>query len=162
MIGCLNSILWSKSISRERKHLLYNCILQSVVLYGCETWQLTKALERRLLSLEMDFWRRAAGISRAERITNQRIREIMKVGQTIIDEVQRRQLVWYGHVERMNNGRIPKQILQWVPTERKKRGRPKATWMGGIQKAMSERNPQPGDWENREVWKLGTGRRRTP
>ena len=74
----------------------------------------------------------------------------MKVGQTIIDEIQRRQLVWYEHVERMNNGRLLKQILQWVTTERRKRERPKATWIGGIQKAMPERNLQPGDWGNKE------------
>jgi len=27
----------------------------------CETWQLTTNFERRLLCLEMDFWRRSAG-----------------------------------------------------------------------------------------------------
>lgn len=74
VIGCLNSLLWSTNISIERKHLLYNAIFKSVVLYGCETWQINKTLERKLLALEMDFWRRSAGKSRIERITNERIR----------------------------------------------------------------------------------------
>jgi len=30
-----------------------------------------------------------------------------------------------------------------------------------IEKAMSERNLQPGDWEDRRSWRLGTGKRRT-
>lgn len=63
----------------------------------------------------MDFWRRAAGKSRMERIKNDRIREIMKVETTIIDEIQRRQLIWYGHVERMNDERLPKLILNGLP-----------------------------------------------
>jgi len=44
---------------------------------------------------------------------------------------------------------------------KRKRGRQRATWTSGIEKAMSERNRQPGDWEDRRVWRLGTGKRRT-
>jgi len=33
--------LWSKCISREKKHLFYHSIFKSIVLYECETWQLT-------------------------------------------------------------------------------------------------------------------------
>jgi len=36
VIGCLNSILWSKCISREKMHLLYHSIFNSIVVYGCE------------------------------------------------------------------------------------------------------------------------------
>jgi len=78
----------------------------------------------------MDFWRRSAGRSRLEKATNDKITEIMKVETTIVDEIQHRQLIWYGHVERMELTRIPKQILKWTPTEKRKRGRPRATWTG--------------------------------
>ena len=84
----------------------------------------------------------------------------MQVENNIIQDIQQRQLCWYGHVERMEDIRIPKQIARWTPTERRKRGRPKASWMGGIQKAMSELNLRPGDWTDRDRWRLGTGGRR--
>ncbi|XP_030753967.1 uncharacterized protein LOC115880813 [Sitophilus oryzae] len=161
VIGCLNSLLWSTNISIERKHLLYNAIFKSVVLYRCETWQINKTLERKLLALEMDFWRRSAGKSRIERITHERIREIMGAKKTILDEIEQRQLIWHGHVERMADERLPKQILKWTPAERRKKGRPKATRIERINRAMSERNLLPGDWEDRRQWRLGTGRRRT-
>ncbi|XP_044745151.1 uncharacterized protein LOC123307015 [Coccinella septempunctata] len=161
VIGCLNSILWSKNISREKKHQIYNSIFEGIVLYGCETWQLTKGVERRLLALEMDFWRRSAGKSKMDKVRNETIRNIMQVERTIIDEIQRRQLIWYGHVERMCDERLPKMILKWTPPERRKRGRPKKTWFEGIEKAMSERNLHPGDWQDKKAWRLGTGRRRT-
>ncbi|XP_030747138.1 uncharacterized protein LOC115875773 [Sitophilus oryzae] len=120
-------------------------------------------MEQRLLALEMDFWRRSgAGVSRMERIQNKKIRESMHIQHTIIDEIERRQLVWYGHVEIMSEDRIPKKVLKWIPSERRKRGRPKAMRIGGIHKAISEKpNLHPGDWENRKGWQLGTGRRRT-
>ncbi|XP_030753177.1 uncharacterized protein LOC115880180 [Sitophilus oryzae] len=112
--GCLNSVLWSKHISYEKKHAIYNSIFKSIVLYGCETWHLTSRMEQRLLALEIDFWRRSAGISRMERIANIEIREIMHVQQAIINEIEKRQLVWYGHVERMSEDRIPKKVLKSI------------------------------------------------
>ncbi|XP_044755015.1 uncharacterized protein LOC123313968 [Coccinella septempunctata] len=161
IIGALNSILWSKEISKQHKRDIYNVTLRSVVLYGCEAWQLSVLQQNRLLALEMDFWRRSAGVSRIQRIRNERIREIMDAETTIIDDIKKAQLTWYGHVQRMQDERIPKQILNWIPPERLKRGRPKTTWIQGIQKAMSERNLAPGDWLDRGRWKLGTGRRLT-
>jgi len=53
-------------------------------------------------------------------------------------------------VERMEDTRIPKQI-KLSNGRRQKRGRPRATWTGGIEKSMSERNLQPGDWEDRKA-----------
>jgi hypothetical protein len=36
--------------------------------------------------------------------------------------------------------RIPKLIVEWIPKERRKRRRPRKTWMEGVQAAMSARN----------------------
>ncbi|XP_014474808.1 PREDICTED: uncharacterized protein LOC106744492 [Dinoponera quadriceps] len=79
VIEALNPVLWSKNIILDKKHLLYNTILKSVMLYGAEVWQLIEKHKKKLLATEMDFWRRTAGISRRGRIRNERIREIMKV-----------------------------------------------------------------------------------
>jgi len=81
-----------------------------------------------LKGTEMDYWRRAADRSRMERIPNERIREIINVKHTIVDDIQDKQLVWFGHVQRMPETRIPKQVIQWKPGGRRKRGRPKKGW----------------------------------
>ena len=31
----------------------------------------------------------------------------------------------------MQEERLPKLIMEWIPGERRKRGRPRKTWMGG-------------------------------
>jgi hypothetical protein len=60
----------------------------------------------------------------------------------------------YDRVKKMPEERIPKLILEWVPEERRKRGRPRKTWMEGIQAAMTARNLEQDEWRNREEWRL--------
>jgi hypothetical protein len=82
-----------------------------------------------MLSTEMDVLRGSARKSRLEK-NNDNIKEIMGVkGKP--DIIEKKRLQWYGHVKRMPEQRIPKLILEWVPEERRKRGRPRKTWMDG-------------------------------
>jgi hypothetical protein len=66
-------------------------------------WQLGKSEEQRIMATEMDYWRRAAGISRLERIRNERVREIMRVDGNIVEDIRKKQLIWYDHVKRMKS-----------------------------------------------------------
>jgi len=45
---------------------------------------------------------------------------------TILDKTTRKQLIRYGHVERMDPTRLPNIMINWKP-EGKKRGRPRRT-----------------------------------
>lgn len=80
----------------------------------------------------MNFWRRAAGKSRLERIKNKRIQEIMEVEHTIVGDIQVAQPKWYGHVQRMNEGRLPKQ-------DHPASGHPKEEDKEGDQEKVGER-----------------------
>jgi len=60
----------------------------------------------------------------------------------------------------MSEERIPKLIMEFIPRERRKRGRPRKTWMEGVQAAITTRNLEPDQWSNREEWRLVSGRRR--
>jgi hypothetical protein len=82
----------------------------------------------KILSTEMDVLRRSARKSRMKRIKNEHISEIMGVRGTP-DIIEKKRLQWYGHVKRMPEERIPKLIMEWIPLERRKRGRPRKTWM---------------------------------
>jgi hypothetical protein len=76
------------------------------------------------------------------------------------DIIEKKRLQLYGHVKRMPEERIPKLILEWVPAERRKRGRPRKTGMEGVQAAMTARNLEQNQWRNGEEWRLVCGRRR--
>ena len=73
----------------------------------------------------------------------------MNYQESIIDYIQ---LSWYGRVKRMEDSRIPRRLLDWMPEVRRSRGRPVA-WMSGIAEAMRQRHLEEGEWEDREQWR---------
>lgn len=75
---------------------------------------------------------------KGKRVTKQRPKEIMKVEDTIVDEVRTKQLVWYGHVQRMEENRLPKQVLTWNPAGRRLRGKPRKSWREGIDSEIKD------------------------
>jgi hypothetical protein len=64
-------------------------------------------------------------------VKNEHIKEIMGVKgkPDIVDIVEKKRLQWYCHVERMPEERMPKLIMELISQERRKRGRPRKTWM---------------------------------
>jgi len=107
----------------------------------------------------MDTLRRSSRISRKERIRNVTKRQQIGLEEPIIKETEHNQLTWYGHVQRMAEGRLTKTALKWMPKQKRARGRPKRNWMEGIRKALNERNLNDGQWEDRKRWNLGVGQR---
>ena len=88
--------------------------------------------------------RKSSRISRKERIRNVPIRQQTGLEEKTLKEIEQNQLTWYGHVQRMAEGRLPKTALKWMPKQKKARGRPKKNWMESIRKAMNERNLNEG------------------
>jgi len=107
--------------------MIYNSMVKSVLIYGAETWSLYEDDRRRINRTEMDALRRSARISKLDRNTNDYIRGKMDAQDMILDDITRKQLIWYVHVERMDPTRLPKIMIHWKPEGRKQRGRPRRT-----------------------------------
>ena len=56
-------------------------------------------------------------------------------------------------VQRMEEGRLPKQAMKWNPPGRRKRGRPKLTWAEGIRGLMGEKGLVEEYWNDRDEWR---------
>jgi len=124
-----------------------------------KTWSLYEDDRRRITATEMDALRRSARISKLDRKTNEYIRGKMDAQDMILDHITWKQLIWYGHVERMDPTRLPKIMIHWKPEGKKKRGRPWRTWKDGIYTAMNGRDLRMGEWNNRRQWNMKVGRR---
>jgi hypothetical protein len=53
----------------------------------------------------------------------------MEVRKNILEEIEEKELRWFGHVKRMPGNRLPLKILEWEPEGKRRRGRPKERWM---------------------------------
>jgi hypothetical protein len=48
-----------------------------------------------------------------ERQRIERVREIMRVDGNTVEDIRKKQLIWYGHVKIMEEELLPKQLLEW-------------------------------------------------
>ena len=70
----LNVIWYDKSLQLKLKIRLMQSLVNSIFLYACETWTLTKELQGRIRALEMRCLRRLMNISYRDKITNIEVR----------------------------------------------------------------------------------------
>jgi hypothetical protein len=59
-INALNSVWWHKDITKDRKLYIYQTIIQSILMYGAQVWQIPTREINKILSAEMDVLRRSA------------------------------------------------------------------------------------------------------
>jgi len=90
----------------------------------------------------MDALRRSSRISRKERIRNITIRQQIGLEETIIKEIEQKQLTWHGHVQGMAEERLPKIAMQWMPKQKRARGRPNKKWVEGIKEGHEREEPK--------------------
>jgi hypothetical protein len=64
----------------------------------------------------------------------------MEMEKYITDEVQKRQLIWFEHTNRMYETRWRGKVLKWVSQEERKRRRSRRSWGDNIKEAMEARD----------------------
>ena len=123
----LYPLMKEKEIPKDVKVCIYATVLRPVLLYGSETWTLTTKLKSRIQATEMRVLRLIYGVTRRDRIRNTNIRQTLKV-ESVLTIIERNQLRWYGHVQRMPDTRDTKRIHKWKPKRKRPTGRPRKRW----------------------------------
>ena len=67
--------------------------MMPVLMYGCETWNLTKNQQSKVQAAQMNVLRRIEGMNRLDRVRNADIRERSNP-EGVLDLVKRRQESW--------------------------------------------------------------------
>lgn len=155
----LDGVMKSRSnVSRETKIRIYKTVLRPVVLYGSETWAVTRECEEWLRIWERKVLRRIFGPVCENGIWRRRSNEELRnlYGQPdIVTEQKKARLKWFGHVERMEESRFPKKALRGHPGGSRSRGRPRLRWEDEVMKDVRSVGVQ--DWrglvEDRDRWR---------
>ena len=77
---------------------------------------------------KMRMLRWMSGVTKLDRIRNERIRGTTKVGE-ISKKVQESRLKWYGHVLRREDEYVGKRVMAMEVPGNRRRGRPKRRWL---------------------------------
>lgn len=155
----LHSVLWSKAVSNKTKVHMFKSLVESCITYGSEVWTVNRRLQHRINAVEMAFWRRSCGVTLFDHIRNEEIRERVGIEAPLTESIEAKQLLWYGHMRRMPEERLPAKIWRFKPRRRRKRGRPRRMWLDGVEEAMERRNLEEQDCHDREKWRMGCGKR---
>ena len=118
------SLFRSRLSSRVTKIMLYKTLIRPVVSCGAEAWTLTKK-EEALLIFERKIFRRIYGPKYEngewKSGTNRELEEMSK-GENIVKWIKWHSISWLGHLERMEEDRIPKKssLKNWKGREEEK------------------------------------------
>jgi hypothetical protein len=111
-----------------------------IVTYGCEAWTLTNRDEQHLRTFERKILKKIFGPVQ-DKDGSWRMRMNHELSELIgnadiIRFVKGRRIAWLGHAMRMDGKRIPKRVLEWKPTGRRIRGRPRKRWIEDIEEGI--------------------------
>ena len=99
-----------------------------VLMYGCETWSLTKKQQSKVQATQMNVLRRIEGVNRLDRVRNADIRERLNQ-EGVLDLVKRRQESWKSRLEEMNFEKTMKKVFVGDMEGKRPRGRPRLRWI---------------------------------
>ena len=109
--GRLKENVWERrGISLETKLKVFRAVVLTTLLYGSETWTAYRRHEKQLNHFHLRCLRNLLHIRWQDKVPDT---EVLKQANfpSIITTMRKAQLSWAGHVSRMPNDRIPKQLL---------------------------------------------------
>ena len=135
----LKSCLWvRREISLKTKGRIYQALIRSILLYGCETWPLRKSDVHQLEVFDNDCIRAVSNYRRTDRMRMDLLRSRMGIFSLSPHLLQRR-LKWFGHAARRPNSEfIRKLLLPPAPPDWRMRvGGQLKTWASTLKKDLT-------------------------
>ena len=156
--GRLTDRVWNeRGLKLETKIAVYRAVVLSALLYGCESWTVYRRQIKMLEQFHQRHLRRVLNIKWQDRISNVTVLQRTKLPsiETILLQTQLR---WAGHVVRMEDNRIPKQLFYGeLSTGCRQRGRPKLRYKDTLKRALKATDMNISEWEvlarNRGTWR---------
>ena len=135
------SLFRSRLLSIATKIVLYKTLIRPAVSYGAEAWTLTKKEEQVLLIFERKIFRRIYGPKYEngewKSGTNRELEEVSE-GENIVKWIKGQGISWLGHLERMEEDRMPKKIFTQELEVTRRRGRPRNRWKEEVERDLQE------------------------
>jgi len=133
------SLFRNRLLSRATKIRLYKTLIRPAVTYGAEIWTMTKKEEQAGLIFEMKIFLRVYGpkyeTGEWKSRTNRELEEMSK-GENIVKWIKGYRISWLGHLERMEEDRMPRKIFTQELEGTKRRGRSRKGWRKEVERDL--------------------------
>ena len=154
----LHKRVWSNNnLTVNTKMRVYRACVLSTLLHSSETWTTYAAQEKRLNSFHLRCLRRILSIRWQDKIPNTVVLERAGLP-SIFMLLSQRRLRWLGHVRRMADGRIPKDLLYGeLSRGARSRGRPRLRFKDTCKRDLKSASIDIQSWESlaesRDSWR---------
>ena len=119
---------------------IFSSKVKSVLLYRCETWRTTQAMQQKIQTFFNTCLRRIYKNQWQEKILKEDLWE--RAGQEpVAKQVLQRKWGWIGHTLRKPASSTTRQALTWSPWGKRKRGRPRNSWKRGTEAELKQQGP---------------------
>jgi len=145
VLGAVNRVFNNRKVGLNVKKCVYERVIVPTVLYGAETWGLREIERKKLNVFEMKCLRSMIGVTRRDRLRNVVVRDRTGMNVEMTGRVDERVLRWFGHMERMDDARLTKKVMNSRMSGNRPRGRPRYGWMDGVKRALSDRGMNVDD-----------------
>ena len=144
--------IWKSTLHKQFKIRLFVSTVESVLLYGSETWTLTKQLENQLNGTYTRMLRMATNVTWRDHMTNE---ELYGSLPKISDKICERRLRIAGHCVR-HPEEIASKLVLWQPRHgTTRRGRKTTTYLNVLKKdtGLEDTNDLQTAMMDRDIWK---------
>ena len=146
--GRLRKRVWDdRGLKIETKCAVYRAVVLSALLYGCETWTAYRRHIKQLEQFHQRCLRSILNIRWFHKISN--VQVLQRANLTSIEAtLSLSQLRWAGHLVRMDDSRLPKQLFYGELTKGKRgTGRPKLRYKDSLKANLKKCNIDSETWE---------------
>ena len=145
----LEKVLKARNIKLELRLRVLKCYVTSTLLYGCETWTLSGDLIKRLEATEMWFLRRMLRISYTDRVTNTEVLHRTNLQRTLMKDIVRRQMAFFGHVIRKEE--MENLVVTGYVEGKRAKGRQRETFLTYLHKMKGKKPTELSPLPMREM-----------
>ena len=131
--------LWkSPHISIATKVKLFNTTCVTILLYGCESWVISKDMENKINAFATSCYRVMLNIKRIDHVLNTTVYSMTNTV-PLIHLVRQRQLKFLGHILRISKEEPARRYALYIPTIGKRRpGRPRTSYLNYVQRLLGD------------------------
>jgi hypothetical protein len=156
--GALHARVWSqRGVTAATKVAVYRAVVLPSLLYGAETW-VTKTKHFQLLErFHISSLRRILGVVWHDRVSNVDILARAKVDRVEVT-VRATRLRWLGHVWRMPDSRLPRQVLFGEILGKRPQGGQRQRWKDCVKADLIQFGIPTEGWSDiaadRDKWRV--------